>query len=99
MVGNAHPTKAHDMTLRNLGLSSMHMLASVGIETEQQLREMGAVAAYVAVQRAGFKPSLNLLWAIEGALSNRHWQDVARDDRLDLLLALDHFLKDTHDHH
>ena len=81
--------------LRNLGLSSMHMLASVGIESKEKLRELGAVAAYVTVQRAGFKPSLNLLWAIEGALSNRHWQDVARDDRLDLLLALDHFLENT----
>ena len=73
----------------------MHMLASVGIESKEKLRELGAVAAYVTVQRAGFKPSLNLLWAIEGALSNRHWQDVARDDRLDLLLALDHFLENT----
>ena len=73
----------------------MHMLASVGIESKEKLRELVAVAAYVIVQRAGFKPSLNLLWAIEGALSNRHWQDVARDDRLDLLLALDHFLENT----
>ena len=81
--------------LRNLGLSSMHMLASSGITSEAQLHELGAVAAYVKVQRTGFKPSLNLLWAIEGALSNRHWQDVARDDRLDLLLALDHFLGHT----
>lgn len=83
------------MALRNLGFSSLHMLASAGVENEVQLRELGAVAAYVAVQRAGFKPSLNLLWALEGALSNRHWQDVARDDRLDLLLALEHFLGQT----
>ena len=50
---------------------------------------MGAVAAYLAVKRTGMKPSLNLLWAMEGALSGRNWKTVARDDRTTLLLMLD----------
>jgi hypothetical protein len=32
---------------------------------------------------------LNLLWAMEGALSSRHWLEVARIDRLNLLLELE----------
>jgi DNA transformation protein len=53
--------------LRNLGKHSQEMLAVAGIETEGQLRKKGAAAAFIAVKRAGCTPSLNLLWAIEGA--------------------------------
>ena len=31
------------------------------------------------VKRAGFKPSLNLLYALEGALLDCHWQEVPDD--------------------
>ncbi|WP_425358296.1 TfoX/Sxy family DNA transformation protein [Thiothrix nivea] len=43
------------------------MFLKAGIQSEAQLREMGSIAAFVAVKRAGCAPSLNLLWAIEGA--------------------------------
>ncbi|WP_374347492.1 TfoX/Sxy family protein [Chitinimonas sp.] len=76
-------------TLANLGKASAAMLAQAGIESEAQLRELGAVAAFLAVKRAGAKPSLNLLWALEGALSGRDWKQVARDDRTALLIQLD----------
>jgi hypothetical protein len=33
--------------------------------------------------------SLNLLWALEGALSGLSWQTVTREHRLSLLLALE----------
>jgi DNA transformation protein len=33
--------------------------------------------------------SLNLLWALEGALSGEHWQVVAKEHRTSLLLALE----------
>lgn len=74
--------------LLNLGSKSAQMLAQVGIRTLAQLRELGAVRAYVKVKRAG-NASLNLLWALEGALSGRHWQEVAKQDRLRLLLAVE----------
>jgi DNA transformation protein and related proteins len=75
--------------LPNLGPRSRDMLARAGISTIDQLRRLGGVAAYCAVERAGAKPSLNLLWALEGALTGEHWQDVARLHRTSLLLALD----------
>ncbi|MBI3561732.1 MAG: TfoX/Sxy family DNA transformation protein [Gammaproteobacteria bacterium] len=71
--------------LRNLGKRSQQMLAAAGINTEDQLRAKGAAAAFVAVKRAGCAPSLNLLWAIEGALTQRDWKEVARADRLSLI--------------
>jgi DNA transformation protein len=75
--------------LPNLGPRSREMLARAGITSVEQLRRLGAVAAYCAVERAGATPSLNLLWALEGALTGVHWQQVARQHRTSLLLALE----------
>ena len=75
--------------LRNLGPRSREMLERAGIDTLERLRETGAVRAYVAVKRSGGRPSLNLLWALEGALTGQRWQDVAREHRTSLLLALE----------
>ena len=80
--------------LRNLGPVSEKMLFQAGIETEAQLKEMGSVAAYCAVVRCAMsKPSLNLLWAIEGALTERDWKEIAHSERTSLLIAVDDFEK------
>jgi DNA transformation protein len=75
--------------LANLGPKSERMLATASITSLAQLRELGSVAAYARVKRAGCPASLNLLWALEGTLSGLHWQEVARLHRLSLLLALE----------
>lgn len=76
-------------SLRNLGSHSEAMLAAAGITTQAQLRAKGAAVAFVAVRRAGCAPSLNLLWAIEGALTDRDWKVVAKEDRLSLLAQVE----------
>ena len=80
--------------LPNLGPKSQAMLASVGITTLAELRALGAIPAYVRVKASGDNASLNLLWALEGALTGRHWRDVFRTDRSSLLLALDSYLQE-----
>ncbi|MBE7366603.1 TfoX/Sxy family protein [Ramlibacter pallidus] len=75
--------------LPNLGPKSRDMLERAGIVSVPQLRRLGAVAAYAQVQRSGQPASLNLLWALEGALTGTPWQQVAREHRTSLLLALD----------
>jgi DNA transformation protein and related proteins len=75
--------------LPNFGPKSQQMLVQADIKTVEQLRKLGSVRAYLQVKRSSGKASLNLLWAMEGALSGRHWQDVARHDRLRLLLQLE----------
>ncbi|HET7868339.1 MAG TPA: TfoX/Sxy family protein [Burkholderiaceae bacterium] len=76
-------------TLPNLGPKSQAMLAAAGITSLAQLRQLGAVAAYSRVRRSGANASLNLLWALEGALTGLPWQQVAREHRTSLLLALE----------
>jgi len=75
--------------LPNFGPKSQQMLERAGIKTVDQLRKLGAVRAYVQVKRSGCNASLNLLWAMEGALTDTHWQVVAKHERLRLLLELE----------
>lgn len=75
--------------LANLGPASARMLSKAGIVDLAQLRELGAVEAFRRVRASGAEPSLNLLWALEGALTGRRWQDVAHAERTSLLLEID----------
>ena len=54
-----------------------------------QLKRLGAARAFLRVKASGQRPSLNLLWAIEGALTGLPWRDVARLERTRLLLELE----------
>ncbi len=75
--------------LKSLGPKSQEMLARAGISTVSQLRKLGAVAAFAQTRRHTANASLNLLWALESALTGQRWQDVAREHRASLLLALE----------
>ena len=75
------------LKLRNIGPKSAAWLRQVGLRTEDDLRATGALEAFMRVKRAGFKPSLNLLYALEGALVGCHWQEVPQERRAELLQA------------
>jgi DNA transformation protein and related proteins len=81
--------------LATLGPVFRQMVASAGVTSVEQLRVLGAVAAYALVKRSGCRPTLTLLWAMEGALTGQPWQQVAREHRTSLLLALDHHERET----
>ncbi|KAB7765842.1 TfoX/Sxy family protein [Xanthomonas maliensis] len=71
--------------LRNIGPKSAAWLRQVGVRSGEDLQALGAVAAFVKVRRAGFKPSLNMLYALEGALQDCHWQEIPEARRHALL--------------
>ena len=62
--------------LRNLGKTSAQWLHAVGIHNLSDLKRLGAADAYRAVKARGFRASKVLLYAIEGALLDVHWNDV-----------------------
>lgn len=78
-----------DGKLRNIGPKSMAWLRQTGIRSLADLHAVGALAAYVRIKRAGFKPSLNLLYALEGALLDCHWQEIPEGRRSELVIAAD----------
>lgn len=81
------PTSLKD--LPGLGPASQKMLEQAGITSVAQLQAMGAVACFVQVRRCGPRASLNLLWALESALTGEPWQEIARTQRTRLLLEMD----------
>lgn len=75
--------------LPNLGPKSQAILAAAGVDSVETLRRLGSVAAYALAKQVSENVSLNLLWALEGALTGLPWQEVAREHRTSLLLALE----------
>lgn len=75
--------------LPGIGPYFQEMLAHAGITRAAQLRSLGSVATFAMVRRADPGASLNLLWALESALTGEPWQAVARKHRSSLLLALE----------
>ncbi|MGS1077743.1 TfoX/Sxy family protein [Pseudoxanthomonas beigongshangi] len=75
--------------MRNIGPKSAAWLRQVGLRTQDDLVAVGSVEAFMRVKRAGFRPSLNLLYALEGALLDCHWQQLPEERRGELLVAYD----------
>lgn len=65
--------------LANLGPKSAQFMQRAGITSIEQLKHLGSVRAYSMVKKVEPSASLNLLWALEGALTGLHWQEVAKN--------------------
>ena len=70
--------------LLNIGGKSAAWLRQVGLRTWDDVAAIGPLEAFMRVKRAGFKPSLNLLYALEGAMAGCHWQQVDVNRRAEL---------------
>ncbi len=76
--------------LKGLGPKSEKCLNEIGIYTSDDLEAMGPIRAFIKLKReCSIKPSLNFLYAMVGALENKHWVDIARDEKSKLLMTLD----------
>ena len=66
--------------MRNIGPKSAAWLRQVGIKSTEEIKSLGAFAAFLKVRRAGFKATLSLVYALAGAEDDCHWQalDVKR---------------------
>ncbi|MEM1056124.1 MAG: TfoX/Sxy family protein [Bacteroidota bacterium] len=70
-------------TLKNLGPTSAEMLREVGIETAEDLHECGAVMAYKILQHRFGKQKVNalFLFALVGAMEDRHWNSFSPEEK------------------
>ncbi len=76
--------------LKNLGPASEKVLIAAGINSVDQLINLGAIGCYQKVIEHETKyKNLNLLYALEGAIRDTHWQEIARHDKMRLLLLLE----------
>ncbi len=74
--------------MRNLGPKSSQWLAAMGIHTLDDLRETGVINAYNLVRKHGYNATLNLLWALQGAVTDIHWKDVPESIKRQLKQSL-----------
>ncbi|HEY0233398.1 MAG TPA: TfoX/Sxy family protein [Dokdonella sp.] len=80
---------ARDVKIRNVGPKSAAWLRQVGVRTTEDLARIGPVEAFLKVKRAGFRPSLNLLYSMAGALADCHWAELPEGQKAELLSALE----------
>lgn len=73
---------------KNIGPQSAEWLRCTGIATLADLKLRGAPAAFLAVKQAGHRPSLNLLWALAGALQGKHWMTLTTAEKSALTAEL-----------
>ncbi len=76
-----------DNKIRNVGPKGAAWLRQVGVRTQEDLVRLGPVDAFMKVKRAGFRPSLNLLYALAGAIENRHWAELPDEHKRALVAA------------
>ncbi|PWI35379.1 DNA transformation protein [Vibrio albus] len=82
------PTRLKD--LPNLRLGTERMLKKAGINSVSELKKAGAVSAFKAIQQThSSQVSLELLWALEGAIEGKHWSVLSKQTRDDLMHQLD----------
>ena len=74
--------------LLNIGPKSEAWLRQVGVRTIEDLKQHGALGTFLKVKRAGFKPSLNLLYALAGAELGCHWTALTPEHKQELVLAV-----------
>jgi DNA transformation protein len=72
-LSHSHAMETDIESLTGIGRVSAAWLRRAGIRTRADLQRIGVVEAYKRVCGTGVKPSLNLLWAMEGALTDMHW--------------------------
>ncbi len=65
------------LDLKNLGNTSINWLKTIGINSYDDLKQIGPVEAYTLIKQRHIKVSKVLLYALHGALPNTHWNDLA----------------------
>ncbi len=78
------------LQLKNLGMASVNILHAVGINTYADLKRIGAVEAYLRIKARDINVSKVMLYALQGALMNVHWNDLSPELKLQLVNEAEH---------
>lgn len=73
------------LELKNLGMASVNILQAIGIHSYEDLAEMGAVEAYKRIKSRGIHVSKVMLYALQGALMDVHWNDLPPEMKAQLV--------------
>jgi DNA transformation protein and related proteins len=66
----------------------VQMLTSVGVTDAKQLRKADLYQLYARIKAHNPRTSINLLYAMMGAVDDVDWREVAKDRRTEVLMRL-----------
>lgn len=84
-------------SIRNLGPAMEQAFARVGIASAEQLRDMGADAAYSRLLNNGTRPHFIAYYALVMALQGRPWNDCKGTEKDALRVTFDALKAAGHD--
>jgi len=76
-------------TIKNIGPAFEAALKSVGIKTAEELRALGADAAYTRLLEGGSRPHFIGYYVLHMALQGRPWNDCKGEEKKALRKAFD----------
>lgn len=78
------------LELKNLGAASVNILHAIGVNNYDDLKKIGAVEAYCRIRGRGIHVSKVMLYALQGALMDVHWNDLSPDLKAQLVEEAEH---------
>lgn len=88
-LSNANIAQSELLGLKNLGMASVNILQAIGINTYEDLAETGPVNAYCKIRDRGIHVSKVMLYALQGALMDVHWNDLPPELKAQLVQEVD----------
>ena len=79
--------------LKNIGASSVNILHAIGVYSYEDLNSVGPVEAYIRIKQRGINVSRVMLYALQGAILDVHWTELAPDMKQRLLEEAEKGLK------
>ncbi|MBO6122595.1 MAG: TfoX/Sxy family protein [Methanobrevibacter sp.] len=80
--------------LPNIGKVVEEQLNEVGINTVDELIDIGSKEAWLKIKEVDDSACINRLMALEGAIQNIRWHDLSEDDKNNLKNFYNDFNKD-----
>ncbi|WP_111977097.1 TfoX/Sxy family DNA transformation protein [Algibacillus agarilyticus] len=87
MAKNSKPKQIRD--LKGFGPRSEEIFAEIGIYSVDDFMAIDPFQLYKRLKAEVKGTGLNSIYAIIGARENKHWQEIARTQKADILYKLD----------
>jgi DNA transformation protein len=75
--------------MKGLGPKTERILSEIGITSAERLRSADPFEIYARLKEHDPSTSLNFLYALIGAIEERHWRDIMLERKLEILLRLE----------
>jgi DNA transformation protein and related proteins len=68
----------------NIGPKSSQWLREVGVHSTSDIERIGVLDVYRMLVERGINPAVVMLYALEGAITNTHWNEIADERKAEL---------------